>query len=171
MHPSPSDERPALTGRRQCGVYRAIALRVAPVERIVRRTSGDDDCTTIDLPTVYGSWTPPANIRRPDRTEADCSIRRRNGIPPSGEENRHRARDRAFGRPSAAFDSSAISGETCHRSNDRSIRLRGGSDRGLPAISGPRHHRRVTSIASEPKRRTSTITRPEQTTFHRPRDF
>ena len=139
----------ALTGRRPCGVYRPIAPCVAPVERVVRRTSGEDDCSTIDLPTVYGSGPIAANIRRQDRTETDRSMRQRNGIPPSAANDIKRLKDRAFGYVPEAFELAAISGETCSRPVDRSIRLLGGSDRGLPAISGPRHRRRVTSPASE----------------------
>ena len=139
----------ALTGRRQSSFYRAIAPYVAPVERIVRRTSGDDDCTTIDLPTVYGSGPIAANIRRQHRTETDRSMRQRNGIPPSAANDIKRLKDRAFGYVPEAFELAAVSGETCSRPVDRSIRLLGGSHRGLPALSGPRRRRRVTSTASE----------------------
>ena len=139
----------ALTGRRQSGFYRAIAPCVAPGERIVRRTSGEDDGSMLGFPTVYGSGPIAANIRRPDRIETDRSMRQRNGIPPSAAKSIKRPKDRASGYVAEAFETAAISGATCSRLNVRSIRLLGGSDRGLPALSGPRRRCRVTSTASE----------------------
>ena len=144
-----SDERSALTGRRHCGFYRPIAACVAPVERVVRRTSGDDDCTTIDLPTVYGSGPIAANIRRSTRSGTDWSRRQRSVIPPSAA---NRVHDRETEHPVSWRQRSIVppsATKRVHAQIDRSIRLRGGNDRGLPAISGPRHRRRVTSSASE----------------------